>query len=355
MRVQRFSEVMNQALVHLLQWLDLEPVSSVGSAETYRGKSPGGTRRRLFGGHVAAQALVAAQRCAPDAQAHSLHIYFLRLGDPHTPIEYRVERLRDGRSYSARLVRAVQHGEEILVATASFVKSEQPGPVLRPHEIGRPRARSGAARALALLERGAAIPSSTNGALDAGSDTIIDQSHAVAGLAHQISAPVVPPPAACMSWEAWAGPRLAEMSERTRAQYLRERPIEIRPVDPIDARRPERGEPAQAFWLRAPAEPGQLSDDLRLHQALATYASDHTLLSAVLRPHGVTFMSRGVMAASVDHTIWFHRPFRMDQWLLYAQTAPIAFAGRGLALGHFFDEQGNLVASMAQEGVVRQL
>ena len=288
---------MNQQLVHLLQWLDLEPVS----ADKFRGIGPGGTRRRLFGGHVAAQALVAAARCAPEALAHSLHIYFLRLGDPHTPIEYRVERLRDGRSYSARLVRAVQHGEEILVATASFVKPEQPG------------------------------------------------------LEHQVRAPVVPPPAACMSWEAWAGPRLAEMSEKTRAQYLRERPIEIRPVDPIDARDPGKAEPAQSFWLRAPAQPGQLGDDPRLHQALATYASDHTLLSAVLRPHGVTFMSRGVMAASVDHTIWFHRPFRMDQWLLYAQTAPIAFAGRGLALGHFFDEEGNLVASMAQEGVVRQL
>lgn len=292
---------MNQALVHLLQWLDLDPLSSDDSAQVFRGIGPGGTRRRLFGGHVAAQALVAAGRCAPNAQAHSLHIYFLRLGDPHTPIDYRVERLRDGRSYSARLVRAIQHGEEILVATASFVQPEQPG------------------------------------------------------LEHQITAPVVPPPAACMSWEAWAGPRLAEMSEKTRAQYLRERPIEIRPIDPIDARNPAKADPSQMFWLRAPAEPGQLSADPLLHQALATYASDHTLLSAVLRPHGVTFMSRGVMAASVDHTIWFHRPFRMDQWLLYAQTSPIAFAGRGLALGHFFDEQGELVASMAQEGVVRQL
>ena len=291
---------MNQALVHLLQWLDLESVPGTDSLPVFRGAGPGGTRRRLFGGHVAAQALVAAQRAAPGALAHSFHLYFLRLGDPHTPIDYRVERLRDGRSYSARLVRAVQHDQEILVASASFVQPEQPG------------------------------------------------------LEHQICAPEVPPPAACMSWEAWAGPRLAEMSEKTRAQYLRERPIEIRPIDPIDARCPEKGAPTQAFWLRAPAEPGQLSDDPRLHQALAAYASDHTLLSAVLRPHGVTFMSRGVMAASVDHTIWFHRPFRMDQWLLYAQTSPIASAGRGLALGHFFDERGDLVASMAQEGVVRQ-
>jgi acyl-CoA thioesterase-2 len=222
------------------------------------------------------------------------------LGDPHTPIEYRVERLRDGRAFSARLVRAVQHGEEILVATASFVTPEH------------------------------------------------------AGVEHQVPMPVVPPPAACMSWDEWAGPRLAEMSESLRLQFLRERPIEVRPINPVDAKSPLPSEPAQQFWLRAPAEPGQLADDPLLHQGLAAYASDHTLLSAVLRPHGKTFMSRGVLAASVDHTIWFHRPFRMDQWLLYSQTAPVAFAGRGLALGHFFDEQGQLLASMAQEGVVRQ-
>jgi acyl-CoA thioesterase-2 len=287
---------MNQTLGNLLQWLDLEPIAP----DTFRGNGPGGTRRRLFGGHVAAQALVAAGRCTPDTLAHSLHVYFLRLGDPHTPIEYRVERLRDGRAFSARLVRALQHGEEILVASASFVRPEH------------------------------------------------------AGLEHQVPMPVVPPPAACMSWEEWAGPRLSEMPEALRLQFLRERPIEVRPVNPIDAKRPAAAEPAQEFWLRAPAQPGQLGDEPLLHQALAAYASDHTLLSAVLRPHGKTFMSRGVLAASVDHTIWFHRPFRMDQWLLYAQTAPVAFAGRGLALGHFFDEEGTLLASMAQEGVVRQ-
>jgi acyl-CoA thioesterase II len=289
---------MHQPLVHLLHWLDLEPIGADNTA--WRGLGPGGTRRRLFGGHVAAQALVAAGRCTQDALAHSLHVYFLRIGDPHTPIEYRVEKLRDGRSFSARLVRALQHGQEILVASASFAKPEPDG------------------------------------------------------LTHQVSAPVVPPPAACKTWDEWAGPRLAEMPESVRAQFLRERPIEIKPVDPIDAQRPTAGAAEQAFWLRAPADPGQLGDDPLLHQALATYASDHTLLSAVLRPHGKTFMSRGVLAASVDHTIWFHRPFRMDQWLLYAQTAPVTFAGRGLALGHFFDEDGNLLASMAQEGVVRQ-
>ena len=287
---------MHQELQNLLHWIDLEAVEK----DVWRGKTPGGTRRRLFGGHVAAQALMAAGRTVTDRAAHSLHIYFLRLGDPHTPIEYRVERLRDGRSYSARMVRALQHGQEILHASASFAELEQ------------------------------------------------------GGFEHQVSAPAVPPPAACLSWDEWAGPRLAQLPEPARLQFVRERPIEIRPVAPVDARAPHATEPEQQFWLRAPAEAGQLSDEQLLHQTIATYASDHTLLSSVLRPHGKTFMSRGMLAASVDHTIWFHRPFRMDQWLLYAQKSPIAFGGRGLALGHFFDESGTLVASMAQEGVVRQ-
>jgi len=289
---------MQSDLKNLLSWLDLEPVSQ----DVWRGQTPGGTRRRLFGGHVAAQALMAAGRslALQGRAAHSLHVYFLRLGDPHAPIEYRVECLRDGRSYSARIVRALQHGDEILHASASFAESEH------------------------------------------------------AGFEHQVSAPAVPPPAACPSWDDWAGPRLAQLPEAARLQFVRERPIEIRPVAPLDARDPQAGDPQQQFWLRAPAEPGELSDDLLLHQTIATYASDHTLLSSVLRPHGQTFMSRGMLAASLDHSIWFHRPFRMDQWLLYAQQSPAAFGGRGLALGHFYDPQGTLVASMAQQGVVRQ-
>jgi acyl-CoA thioesterase-2 len=287
---------MQPELRKLLSWIDLEPVSE----DVWRGQTPGGTRRRLFGGHVAAQALMAAGRSVSDRAAHSLHVYFLRLGDPHTPIEYRVERLRDGRSYSARMVRAVQHGQEILHASASFAELE------------------------------------------------------AVGLEHQVSAPAVPPPAACPSWDDWAGPRLAQLPEQVRAQFVRERPIEIRPVAPVDARAPQPADPEQQFWLRAPADAGELGDSQLLHQTIAAYASDHTLLSAVMRPHGKTFMSRGMLAASVDHTIWFHRPFRMDQWLLYAQKSPVAFGGRGLALGHFYDQHGTLVASMAQEGVVRQ-
>jgi acyl-CoA thioesterase II len=273
--------------------LDLE---SIGP-DCFRGASPGGTRRRLFGGHVAAQALAAASRTVIDAPAHSLHAYFLRPGDPHEPIEYRVQRLRDGRSFATRVVQAVQHDRIILHASLSF---HTPEPV---------------------------------------------------ALEHQRSAPVVPPPAACMTWDEWVAPRLAEMPEDARLQMTRERPIELRPIDPVDTRAPKPAGLSQRFWCRAL---GELPDDAQLHQCMAAYASDHTLLSCVMRPHGRTFMSRGVMAATVDHAIWFHRPFRMDQWLLYDQETPVAFGGRGLAFGHFFDEQGVLVASMAQEGVVRQ-
>lgn len=285
---------MTQALKNLLAQLDLEVIG----ADTFRGQGHGGSRRRMFGGHVAAQAVVAAGRCIDtDAAAHSLHLYFLRPGDPQAPVEFRVERLRDGRSYATRLVRAIQHDEVILHASLSFVLPEH------------------------------------------------------VGVVHQITAPEVPPPEACMSWEEWARPPLSKLTEEQRALYVRERPIEIRPVQSLEGLTAENGEQCQQFWCRAPSA---LADDPRLHQAVATYTSDHTLLSATLRPHGLTFMTRGVMAASLDHTVWFHRPFRMDQWLLYAQETPAAHAGRGLSFGHYFDREGTLVASMAQEGVIRQ-
>jgi acyl-CoA thioesterase-2 len=284
---------MSDALSNLLSMLDLE---SLGG-DQYVGLSPGGTRRRLFGGHVAAQALMAAGRSVPGVPAHSLHAYFLRPGDPNQPIEYRVERLRDGRSYAARSVSASQQGRVILQATASFHEPEN------------------------------------------------------VGLEHQRSAPVVPPPAACVSWEDWMAPRVAQLPVHVQEQIIRERPIEIRPIDPIDALDPKPSGTRQSIWCRAD---GELPDDALLQQCVATYASDHTLLGSVLRPHGLTFLTRGVMAASLDHAIWFHRPFRMDAWILYAQETPVAFGGRGLAHGHFFDAQGTLVASVAQEGVLRQ-
>jgi acyl-CoA thioesterase-2 len=282
----------SDTLTNLVSLLDLEATG----VDSYRGYGHGGSRKRMFGGHVAGQSLMAAGRTAEGLAAHSLHAYFLRPGDPNEPIDFHVQRVRDGRSFATRTVVASQKDEAILSAAVSFHVPET-------------------------------------------------------GFEHQRSAPVVPSPEACMSWEAWVAPRLQQMDEARRKQFLRERPIEIRPIDPVDAANPAPAGFDQSFWCRAR---GELPDDALLHQCVATYTSDHTLLSCVLRPHGRTFMSSGVMAASLDHTIWFHRPFKMDQWLLYAQTSPIAHAARGLALGHFFDRDGVLVASLAHEGVVRQ-
>jgi acyl-CoA thioesterase-2 len=283
---------MTDALSNLLSMLDLE----MTGVDACRGQGPGGSRHRMFGGHVAGQALMAAGRSVSGLPAHSLHAYFMRPGDPNQPIEFRVERLRDGTSFSTRAVVASQQGEAILHASASFHAPE-------------------------------------------------------AGFEHQKTAPVVPPPAACISWDDWMTPRLAKLPDAEREQMVRERPIELRPVDPVDLRDPKPMGRFQHFWCRAL---GAMPDDALLHQCVATYASDHALLSAIMRPHGRTFLSSGIMAASLDHSIWFHRPFNIDQWLLYAHETPAAFGARGLSFGHFFDQQGVLVASTAQEGLIRQ-
>jgi acyl-CoA thioesterase-2 len=280
------------SLPKLLTQLDLE---STG-VDVFRGDGHGGSRRRMFGGHVAGQSLMAAGRTVEGLAAHSLHAFFLRPGDPNLPIEFRVDRLRDGRSFATRTVVASQNDEAILQAAISFHVAES-------------------------------------------------------GFEHQVSAPSVPPPAACMTWEEWVAPRLAQLSEERRQDLSRDRPIDIRPIDPVDSASPTPAGFDQKFWCRTRAA---LPDDALLHQCIATYTSDHTLLSCVMRPHAQTFMSPGVMAASLDHTIWFHRAFRMDQWLLYSQHSPVAHAARGLSFGHFFDEQGVLVASVAQEGLIRQ-
>jgi len=284
---------MNSTLEKLLKQLDLELLAP----DVLRGQGAGGVRMRSFGGHVAAQTVMAAGLCTPGAAAHSLHLYFVRPGDPHAPVEFHVERVRDGSAYAARAVRAIQHGELILQAQLSFVSPKR------------------------------------------------------MGLEHQVSAPDVPPPEQCPDWEEVVTSQLSDLSEELRQFMIRERPIELRPVQSFESLQTHPSATQQQFWIRAPAA---LPDDPLLHQALATYMSDHTLLSSVLRPHGLTFLNRGVVGASLDHAVWFHRPFRMDQWLLYTQESPIAFAGRGLAFGHYFDQQGTLVASMAQEGVIRR-
>jgi acyl-CoA thioesterase II len=283
---------MPSALDTLLSQLALEQLD----ADLYQGQNPPLRRPRMFGGHVASQALVAAARTVEGVPVHSLHAYFLRSGQPGVPVLYRVERTRDGRSFSTRSVIAEQAGEAILQLSASFHNPE-------------------------------------------------------AGYEHAEPMDDVPPPEDCLSWEEWLDPMRAHLPPEVFAERIRDRPIELRFVDPIDAAKPSPAGNRQRVWCRASA---QLPDDPLIHRAIATYASDHTLLSVVMRPHGITFMSRGVMAASLDHALWFHRDFRADEWLLYEQVSPAAFGGRGLALGRFYTRDRVLVASVAQEGLVRR-
>jgi acyl-CoA thioesterase-2 len=283
---------MPSALDTLLSQLDLEQLD----ADLYRGHNPDLRRPRMFGGHVASQALVAAARTVHGVPVHSLHAYFLRAGQTGVPVLYRVERTRNGRSFSTRSVIAEQDGEAILQLSASFHQAE-------------------------------------------------------VGFEHAEPMDEVPPPEECLSWEDWLEPMAEHLPPAMFAERMRDRPIELRFVDPIEVVKPKPAGMRQRVWFRAGSK---LPDDPLTHRALATYASDHTLLSVVMRPHGVTFMSRGVMAASLDHALWFHRDFRMDDWLLYDQVSPVAFGSRGLALGRFYTRDGVLVASVAQEGLVRR-
>ena len=283
---------MSAALATLLAQLDLEQLD----ADLYRGQNPEARRPRMFGGHVASQALVAAARTVRGVPAHSLHAYFLRAGQPGVPVLYRVERTRDGRSFSTRSVIAEQDGEAILQLSASFHSAEP-------------------------------------------------------GYEHAEALADVPPPEQCTGWEEWLEPMAERLPPDVFAERMRERPIELRFVEPVDIVNPAPSGTRQRVWCRAAAA---LPDDPLIHRALLTYASDHTLLSVVMRPHGITFMSRGVMAASLDHALWFHREVRADDWLLYEQVSPVAFGGRGLALGRFYTRAGALIASVAQEGLVRR-
>jgi acyl-CoA thioesterase II len=283
---------MSSVLDTLLKQLDLEQLD----ADLYRGENPDLRRPRMFGGHVASQAMIAAARTVRGVPIHSLHAYFLRSGKTGVPVLYRVERTRNGRSFSTRSVIAEQDGEAILQLSASFHKPET-------------------------------------------------------GFEHGEPMDEVPSPEASMPWEDWLEPMAERLPPEVFAERKRERPIELRFVDPINLAQPSPSGMRQRVWLKAAAP---LPDDPLVHRAIATYASDHTLLSVVMRPHGITFMSRGVMAASLDHAIWFHRDFRADEWLLYDQVSPAAHGGRGLALGRFYTQSGVLVASVAQEALVRR-
>jgi len=283
---------MSDALDQLLDLLDLEQIE----VNIFRGRSPDERVLRVYGGQVAGQALVAAGRTVPDDRpVHSLHAYFIRPGDPSVPLIYSVDRVRDGRSFTTRRVTAIQHGKAIFTLSASFQHPE-PGP-----EFALPMP---AAPSPELLR-----PNSE---------------------------------------------RVAEAMGVTLPAHVRESPIDVRSVGPmsIEVAIDPSLRPAadNLVWLRVN---GELPDDPLLHVCLMTYASDLTLLDTVLLDLGLSWHNGTVSGASLDHAMWFHRPFRADQWLLYAQESTSASGARGLARGEVFTADGDLVVSVVQEGLIR--
>jgi acyl-CoA thioesterase-2 len=282
---------MSKALDRLLGLLDLEPIE----LDIFRGRSPSDRRQRVFGGQVAGQALVAAGRTVPpDRPVHSLHAYFIRPGDPVVPIIYIVDRVRDGRSFTTRRVSAIQHGRVIFTLSASFHHPE-PGP------------------------------------------------------AHAAPMPQVPPPESVAPMVE----RLENFFGAPAPGFLRNNPIELRSIGPLTfeaERDPALRTDHNLVWLRAD---GDLPDDPLLHVCLMTYASDMTLLDSVLLRHGLSWVDGRTSGASLDHAMWFHRPFRADRWLLYAQRSPASGGARGLATGEVFTTEGDLVVSVVQEGLIR--
>ena len=281
---------MSKSLDNLLDLLDLEQIE----LDIFRGRSPEEQVQRVFGGQVAGQALVAAGRTVPsDRPVHSLHAYFIRPGDPAVPLVYIVDRVRDGRSFTTRRVSAIQHGRPIFTLSASFHRAE-PGP------------------------------------------------------AHSDPMPEVPPPDEIPK----TMDRLEKLFGTLPAQF-RETPIDLRSVGPLTfeaERDPSLRTTRNLVWLRVD---GELPDDPLLHVCLMTYASDLTLLDSVLLGHGLSWADGKTSGASLDHAMWFHRPFRADRWLLYAQESPVAAGGRGLARGEVFTADGQLVVSVVQEGLIR--
>jgi len=282
---------MPNAIDVLLSILDLEPLEH----NLFRGVSPETGWQRVFGGQVIGQALVAAARTVEGRTAHSLHAYFMRPGDPKVPILYEVEPLRDGRSFTTRRVTAIQHGKAIFSMEASFQIEE-------------------------------------------------------AGLDHQIDMPAVPPPEELPSESDITSLYLEGAPEPVRRYWERERPIELRPVDLRHYLGGEALEPSQHVWIRAT---GPLPDDAEIHRCVLAYASDMTLLDTALFPHGRIVFDPDLQAASLDHAMWFHRPFRADDWLLYTADSPSASGARGFNRGSLFSRDGKLVASVAQEGLIR--
>ena len=282
---------MSIAVQTMLDVLNLEQLE----VNLFRGRSPQDRWQRVFGGQVIGQALVAACRTVEGRTPHSMHAYFLIGGDPKVPIIYEVDRIRDGKSFTTRRVVAIQHGQAIFTLMVSFHNDE-------------------------------------------------------AGLEHQAEMPEVPPPEDLPSEAQIKATILPNMPEAVQRYYRSERPIELRPVEygRYLGKKSENGK--FNVWIRAT---GKLPADPAIHQCVLAYASDMSLLDTTLVPHGRSLFEKDLMGASLDHALWLHRPFRADDWLLYAQESPSMIGSRGFARGLIFRRDGALVASVAQEGLVR--
>jgi acyl-CoA thioesterase-2 len=301
---------MTDVLQKLIGLLNIDEIAK----DRFLGESEDLGFRNVFGGQVLGQAMMAASRTIEGRLPHSMHGYFLRPGDATQKIEYQVDRIRDGGSFSTRRVLALQDGKEIFTLNASFAQEEE-------------------------------------------------------GFSHQFDMPVTEPVEGLLSEVEMRRKVIDFIPEKMREQATRDRPIEIRPVDPLNYFRPEKREPCKQNWFKAVAllsgceEPPEyqdaptctaLPDDQVLHRCLLAYASDFGLLGTSMLPHGVTYYSKGMQVASLDHAIWFHRDVRVDEWLLYDMDSPSASAGRGFCRGNIYNQQGLLVASVCQEALIRR-
>src|SRR5882757_4288565 len=282
---------MDAEIADLLNLLELEPLE----VNLFRGESRDVGSPQVFGGQVLGQALTAASATITGRVVHSLHAYFLRRGDFNAPIVYQVDRSLDGHSFSNRRVVAIQHGEQIFNMAASFQVEES-------------------------------------------------------GFDHQVEMPQVPLPDALPDSSRPPPELLERLPERMRRFFEQPRPFEFRSVQPIDYLRSRRAAPTRQIWFRAV---GRLPDDEKLHRCLLAYVSDYFLLDTATLPHGTSFPHSSIVMASIDHAMWFHRPLRVDEWLLYAVESPSASGARGFARAGLFGLDGRLVASTAQEGLVR--
>ncbi|MGK5093579.1 acyl-CoA thioesterase II [Deltaproteobacteria bacterium TL4] len=283
---------MENVLGELLRLLELEKIEE----NYFRGNSQDLGFRSVFGGQVLGQALVAAKNTVENRRIHSLHGYFLRPGDAQHPIMYTVDRIRDGKSFTTRRVVAVQKGNAIFNMSASFQIEES-------------------------------------------------------GFEHQAEMPDVPGPEGLMSELEMAIKVKEHIHEKVRDKFTCVRPVEIRPIDPVNYFTPEKRKPVKYHWFRTVAP---LPDDRTAHECLLAYASDFGLLGTCLLPHGVTWAQRGMQVTSLDHAMWFHHDFRMDDWLLYAMESPSSSHALGLNQGNVFTREGKLVATVTQEGLIRR-